>query len=90
MSYQADRRVQIPLKDGSAPAERTHEDRGGTALCNIQLRPLRGQPVMFTKLGPGEVTCGNCGRANDQQRLMPLTAPMPSTTVRPVFPPCGA
>ncbi len=68
MSYQADRRMQITLRDGSAPAERTHEDRGdGTPLCNIQLRPLRGQPAMFSKLGPGEVTCGNCGRANDRE-----------------------
>lgn len=63
MSYQADRRVQITLSDGSAPAEETHEDRGdGTPLCNTPLRPLRGQPTMYSKLGPGKVTCGNCAR----------------------------
>jgi putative transcriptional regulator len=63
MTYQAERRVQITLEDGSAPAERTHEDRGDeTPLCNIQLRPLRGQAAKFTPLGPGEVTCGNCAR----------------------------
>ena len=63
MTYQAQRRLQITLEDGSAPAERTHEDRGDqTPLCNIQLRPLRGQPAMFMPLGPGEVPCGNRAR----------------------------
>jgi hypothetical protein len=48
MTYQAQRRLQITLENGSAPAERTHEDRGDqTPLCNIQLRPLRGQSAMF-------------------------------------------
>jgi hypothetical protein len=63
MAYQAERRLQITLEDGSAPAERTHEDRGDeTPVCNIQLRPLRGQRAKFTPLAPGEVTCGNCAR----------------------------
>lgn len=64
MTYQAERRLQITLLDGSRPAERVHEDRDGAPLCNIPLRPLEGQPAMFTRLGPGEVTCGNCARAH--------------------------
>ena len=44
MTYQAERRLQITLLDGSRPAERIHEDRGdGTPVCNIPLRPLEGQ-----------------------------------------------
>ena len=65
MTYQAERRVQITLEDGSAPAGRTHEDRGdGTPVCNIPARSLRGQRLVYTQLGPGEVTCGNCARAH--------------------------
>jgi hypothetical protein len=65
MTYYAERRVQITLEDGSAPAERTHEDRGDeTPVCHIQLRPLRGQRTKFTPLGPGEVTCANCARVH--------------------------
>ena len=65
MTYQAARRLQITLLDGSRPAERIHEDRGdGTPVCNIRLRPLEGQPAMFNELGPGEVTCGSCARAH--------------------------
>lgn len=65
MTYQAERRLQITLEDGSAPAERTHEDRGdGTPVCNIPARPLRGQRAVYTPLGRGEVTCGNCARVH--------------------------
>jgi hypothetical protein len=63
MAYQAERRLEITLEDGSAAAERTHEDRGdGTPVCNIPARTLRGQRLVYTPLGPGEVTCGNCAR----------------------------
>jgi hypothetical protein len=63
MTYQAERRLQITLLDGSRSAERIHEDRGdGTPVCNIRLRTLEGQPAMFNELGPSEVTCGSCAR----------------------------
>jgi hypothetical protein len=62
---QLERRVQITLEDGSAPAERTHEDRGdGTPVCNIPARSLRGQRAVYKPLGQGEVTCGNCARVH--------------------------
>jgi hypothetical protein len=65
MTYQAARRLQITLLDGSRPAERIHEDRGdGTPACNIALRPLEGQPAKFNELGPGDVTCGRCAAAH--------------------------
>jgi hypothetical protein len=65
MTYQAEQRLQITLLDGSRPAKRIHEDRGdGTPVCNIPLRPLEGQKAKFSKLGPGDVTCGNCGRSS--------------------------
>ena len=65
-NYQAQRRVQITLADGSSPAQAVHEDRGdGTPVCNIPLRPLRGQPAVFTPLPTGDVTCGNCARMHD-------------------------
>src|SRR3954454_2671409 len=64
VTYQAEKRVQITLLDGSRPAEAIHEDRGDqTALCNIPLRPLEGQDVKFSVVpGSGDVTCGNCAR----------------------------
>ena len=64
MSYTTtNNRLQITTQDGRNPAERIHEDAGdGTPVCNIALRPYKGQPVTFTSRGPGEVTCGNCER----------------------------
>jgi putative transcriptional regulator len=64
VTYQAEKRLQITLLDGSRPAEAIHEDRGDRrARCNIRLRPLEGQDVKFNIVrGPGDVTCGNCAR----------------------------
>ena len=63
MPYHASQTVQITTVDGKNPAEAVHEMRAdGTALCNIPLRPLKGQPAMFAQRGPGDVTCGNCER----------------------------
>ena len=55
-------RLQITTKAGLYPAEKFHEDRGdGTPICGTVARTLRGQPLVFTSVGPGEVTCERCG-----------------------------
>ena len=62
MTYQAERRVQIALHDGTGRGV-THEDRGdGTPVCGQWLRDPT--LVKFFELGPGTVTCGSCARSH--------------------------
>lgn len=57
MSYTTiNNRLQITTQDGQNPAERIHEDAGDeTPVCNIELRPYKGQPVTFTSRAPAKL-----------------------------------
>ena len=63
MTYQAQRRLQITLEDGSAPAERTHEDRGDqTPLCK--------HPTASAARSANDVHAAGAGRG-DLRKLRP-------------------
>ena len=65
MTYQATQRVRITTKDGKNPAPCTHEDRGdGTPMCGTPARTWRGQPLVYTPRGSGDVDCQLCARTH--------------------------
>jgi hypothetical protein len=65
MKYHASQTLQLTTPDGLNPASRVHEMRDdGTPLCGTPARELRGTPVVYTRQGPGDVTCLRCARSH--------------------------